>query len=805
MTERDSSSSAQGDPDGALLDGVFGQFVADVAAGRAIVVETALPSRPDLADRVRELAALAHDVATRRGAVARPTIAGHEVLRELGRGGMAQVYLARDLRLGRVVALKVLPRRITSPRAKDRFLREARAVAKLDHPLVVPVYETGEDDGQPWFSMRYVPGRTLAQAIGATRESRTGVALLTGADFARSAGCTKAPPEPWTSTWARAAARAAMDVADALSHAHASGVVHRDVKPSNVLLRDDGFALLFDFGLADVEDEASLTLTHGFLGTPHYASPEQAAGTNDALDARSDVFSLGATLYEALTLQLPFPGPTTQEILRRVQTWEPEPPSKLVPGLPPDLETIVLHALEKDPAKRYATAAEFADDLRAFLAGRKIRARRAGMLERGLRVVKRNRALTELLVEQQSRNAELRAAVLRAERNEAEALAARRRAESALTFLKETLSSADPAQEGRDVRVADVLERGLARTGASFAGDPEAAAEIQTVIVAVLGELGRHAEAVALGRPAVDAACARLDASNAARIDLEFVWSSSAAQLGAPLGPARDAVEIAQRARRVFGPDDARTIRYDAEVGQMLEWAGRRDEAEATIRSALERARRVLGPDHEVSLRAEQNLGLILSLRAESADEGIGLLRSSCAARERTLGERHPETLFGLANLGQMLKEVGRIDEAVPLIRRASALSSEVFGPGHLASISADHNLAGVLLDAGRIEEAAALQRSVVDRALATSPPDSPLRAFPLVQLARLLHLKGDHAGAIDAVTDAARAAELNGSFRWREQAAQVHARCLADLGRHDEAEVALRDARDWAARAAQS
>ncbi|HEX8915953.1 MAG TPA: serine/threonine-protein kinase, partial [Humisphaera sp.] len=269
-----------------------------------------------------------------RGAGPRPpAVPGYEVEGVLGRGGMGVVYRARHLGLRRSVALKMLLAGSYAGAAeRARFLREARAVAALRHPHVVQVYDVGEHDGRPYFTMELADGGTLAEQLAGV-------------------------PQP-----AARAAEMTARLADAVEAAHNAGIVHRDLKPSNVLLSADGTPKVSDFGLAmqaDGGDEGgpSLTLSGARMGTPSYMSPEQAAGRRAAVGPATDVYALGAVLYEMLTGRPPFRGESVAETERQVIADDPVPPSKLSPRTPRDLETVCLKCLAKDPARRYASAA----------------------------------------------------------------------------------------------------------------------------------------------------------------------------------------------------------------------------------------------------------------------------------------------------------------------------------------------------------------------------------------------------------------------------------------------------------------
>jgi eukaryotic-like serine/threonine-protein kinase len=290
------------------------------------------------------------------------TIPGYEVLEELGRGGMGVVYRARHVALDRVVALKMVLLGAHA-RAKDleRFRAEAQAVARFQHPNIVQVYEVGEADGLPYFSLEFVPGGSLSRKIA------------------------RDPQDP------RYAATVVEALARAMQYAHERGVVHRDLKPSNVLLAGDGTPKVTDFGLAKrADDDSGRTQTGQVLGTPSYMAPEQAGGQSNKVGPATDVYALGATLYDLLTGRPPFSGSSVLDTLEMVRTREPVPPGSLTGRLPRDLETITLKCLQKDPARRYESAGALADDLRRFLDGRPILARPVGPGERAWRWAKRN-------------------------------------------------------------------------------------------------------------------------------------------------------------------------------------------------------------------------------------------------------------------------------------------------------------------------------------------------------------------------------------------------------------------------------
>jgi serine/threonine protein kinase len=269
-----------------------------------------------------------------------PVIPDFDVLGELGRGGMGVVYEARQLSLDRIVALKVLPFGAVDPRTVRRFLREAETVAALAHPGIVPIYAVGVHNGLNWFAMQRIDGCPLSQWFAvATFESRA--ATL------------------------REVVRVGIEAADALEHAHQRGVIHRDVKPGNLLLDTTGKVWLTDFGLARRDVDVTATATGAVLGTPRYMSSEQISGY-DEVDARTDIYSLGATLYEMATGRPPFTSESPLELLTQIRRDEPTPPRQIDATIPRTLELVILKCLDKEPARRYPSAAAFADDLKAI-------------------------------------------------------------------------------------------------------------------------------------------------------------------------------------------------------------------------------------------------------------------------------------------------------------------------------------------------------------------------------------------------------------------------------------------------------
>ena len=342
------------------LAAIIETLMANADSGQAVDIEPFIEANPDLTNELKQLwgtariaTAIVDDELNRLTADASDSVGeyqfsdielpckfgDYELLEEIGRGGMGVVFRAKHETLGRVVALKMLLRgKFASPEDKDRFVQEAKAVASLDHPHIVPVFEFGEHDGRLFFSMPYIVGETLSDRL------RRG-------------------PLP-----IRRATRMMMKVAKAVQHAHRHGITHRDLKPGNILIDEEGNPHVTDFGLAMPHRESMrLTRTGAVIGTPAYMSPEQAAGKTKEIGPASDVYSLGGILYCSLTGQAPFTAGTAMELMLKVLEQEPEPPRSINERIPRDLEFIMLRCLQKPPELRYGSAHEFAEDLSAFL------------------------------------------------------------------------------------------------------------------------------------------------------------------------------------------------------------------------------------------------------------------------------------------------------------------------------------------------------------------------------------------------------------------------------------------------------
>ncbi len=438
-----------------VLDG----FLRAIETGDAPSPERLIAQHPAIADRLRAcLASLQivgqmgrSEVNVRSEMDARPPdqtagpaeqLGDYRVIRQIGRGGMGVVYEAEQVSLGRRVALKVLPfASALDHRQLQRFKIEAHAAALLHHTNIVPVFSVGSERGVHYFAMQFIDGRTLAAVIAELRSLAgkepakesigdvstvdpsphsphaahgrreagippRGSATSIGSDAKRqsdrattaaAAGSLSTDRSNRSPEFFRTVAQLGLQAAEALEHAHQNGIVHRDIKPANLLIDERRNLWVTDFGLARFGEDTGLTMSGDMLGTLRYMSPEQAMGRRCLIDHRTDIYSLAATLYELLTLQPVFDGQDRQELLRQIAFDEPRPITRVNQSVPAELETIVHKALAKNPAERFDTAQEFADDLRRFLEDRPIHARRPSIRQRVAKFARRHRAVVQSL------------------------------------------------------------------------------------------------------------------------------------------------------------------------------------------------------------------------------------------------------------------------------------------------------------------------------------------------------------------------------------------------------------------------
>lgn len=668
------------------------------------------------------------------------------ILREIGRGGMGVVYEAEQMSLGRKVALKVLPfAAVLDSRQLQRFKNEAQAAAALHHSHIVPVYSVGCERGVHYYAMQFVLGQTLAVAIdelkGRPAEGgrADGDAAIKPLHDASRQSASPTRPIAGISTsrgiaskeFFRSAARLGVDVAEALDYAHQQGVVHRDIKPLNLILDEHGDAWITDFGLARFDASGSLTITGDLLGTLRYMSPEQASAERAVVDHRTDIYSLGATLYELITLEPAFAAGSRQELLRRIMSDEPHAPRRLNPAIPPELETIVLKAMAKQPAARYATAQALADDLRRYLADQPIEARRPTPLERLRKWSRRHASLVASIT--LSALAMLLLAVISLAIGYLAVTREQSRTAQALEEAKQGREAAAAEREQADAHLRqalDAIERMLGRVGdEQLRWEPQSepirrrllddavefyeafsrratadpvlrrqTARIEHRIGNIHSQLGELAAAESRLRRAL-AEYEKLTAEHPQQPEGYLGAAEAAIDLGAMLryvpGRERDAEDAHRRSvdtrRRLAqrfpqGGYEAFLAQGCHELGYYLGLSGQSDEGEKLFREALAIQSRLAAqaPDDAGRRREHANylnsFGLMLRIagRPHEAEQAHRQALAVLEGMQENYDVRF-QLARTLAHLAYALAETDRRPEAEPLLRRALAVRKRLY------------------------------------------------------------------------------------------------------------------------------
>ncbi len=678
----------------------------------------------------------------------------YRILREVGRGGMGVVYLAEQISLRRRVALKVLPLAgILDERRLRRFHNEAQAAACLHHEHIVPVHAVGSERGVHFYAMQFIDGQSLAEAIrqlrqggDAASEGRTTPYQVAPGGEAAAAATEPAARQSTLASdsgkrdraYYRRVAELGVQAAEALDHAHQMGIVHRDVKPANLLVDGRGQLWVTDFGLAHVQHgEAGLTMTGDLVGTLRYMSPEQALAKRVVIDHRTDVYSLGATLYELLTLEPAFAGQDRQELLRQIAFEEPAAPRKVERSIPAELETIVLKALEKNPADRYATAGEVAADLRRWLEDRPIKARRPSLTLRLGRLARRHRAVVltaglGLVValgvlagcvgwvagERRARRAEVGRSIEAAlddagqwlkKNRPYEALSAALRAEGLVRHAGGH-PELQPRVEEMLGGVRLLLRLEAARISGSAvrdghfdhaAADEEYEKAFKEHGLDLLGmdaaQAARHIQGMAVRAALIDFLDDWAVTRRGARGKEDPGWGKlvQVSQLAEP-------DESRRRVRETLLSGDWKTLERLAGSGALESWPtgalGAIDTTKGTslqLVELLRKAQRARPDDfwlnHSLARALEQ-------AKPEWLEEAIGFYRAAVALRPQSPGL--------LLNLGAALNAKGKLDEAIDCYRQAIRLKPDF--------ASVHNNLGVALADKGKVDEAIACYRQAI-------------------------------------------------------------------------------------------
>lgn len=600
-----------------------------------------------------------------------PKLGKFELIEAVGRGAFGTVYRSRDTQLQRIVAVKV-PRsgQLATDEDEDRFVREARNAAQLQHPGIVPVHEVGRSETLPYIVSEFVDGVTLSDAL---TDRKPGF---------------------------RESAQLVARVAEALDHAHRQGVVHRDLKPSNIMLTADGAPRVMDFGLAKRDaGELTVTVEGQVLGTPAYMSPEQASGQAHHVDGRSDIYSLGVILFELLTGELPFRG-NQRMLLNNVIHSEPRGPRSLNDRIPRDLETICLKAMAKEPGRRYQTAQLLANDLKRYLAGEPILARPVGRLERNWRWCRRNPVVASLMtavvvvlvagttvstILAIEAGARAREALAEKTRADAKAMEADEEREKAVALQALEVRLRERAQEAETQATEDARRAGLeaekAQQVARFLASMfEASAAFDFAGLRFGGTETSRANANLTAREILDRGAMRISAELKDQPTVQAALKETMGNVYLGLGLLEQADALLHEAlelRQQHLPRDHLDMASSLHSIGMLRFSQYRfAESAVAYEEALSTRQRLLGNDNESVDLTRVALATLLGLGSptrESVTRAVGLWRDSLAWRKTHYGPQHAQTaMVKLGLAGALLYDNATQAEALQLILEAT-------------------------------------------------------------------------------------------------------------------------------------
>jgi tetratricopeptide (TPR) repeat protein len=727
---------------------------------------------------------------------------------ELARGAVGRVSIGSDRALGREIAIKELIR-VTSEHAVARFVRESLMTARLQHPSIIPVYDVGRrGSGEPYLVMRLVNGKPLSELIEDAPQLSMRLRLL--------------PP--------------VLAAIDALAYAHEKQIIHRDLKPSNILVGEFGETVVIDWGLAKdlrapeaataaardseplIDDSGTLTLHGSILGTPTHMAPEQARGK--PADKRSDVYALGAVLYQLLAGALPFDGKTSREVLLKVTRGEPVPLEKREPSLPADLITIVRKAMSLDPALRFPSARELAGELRRFQSGQLVAAHRYSLAELGKRWIRKYRlalavGAAAIIVLAALGAVSVRRVIQERDRANHEAEAARRVA----GFLSGMFKVSDPSQaRGSSVSAREVLDRASKQIDEGLAKDPAVQSDLMAVMGDVYTDLGLYPQAEELLRKAL-ATSIRLNGDTDPRTlskrtalaillyqqgrypEAEKLMRALVAEKARTLGEDhKDTIgakgnlanllddtghyDEAQalmddgyaRRVRLFGKDDPETIQAEGNLVSIYMHQGQDELAIKQARQTLADSERVLGADHPQTIELSSGLSSLLIDKPDSYPEAQALLMKTIAAQRRVLGPEHPNTLATLGALANLELLQGKLDAAEKLYRQTRETAIRVEGRDQQDVLRMEGDLANVLGLEHKVEEAVALYQDLLERQLRVLGPDHPTTIGIWFNFAELNQREGRLAEAEKAAQTAADGyLRIHGADNAQTGAARVH------------------------------